>query len=414
MPEPTTVAHIVRPGAEELQEQVAALCGGLPAHGYRPVVVGPLDRTFREALSRRGVRWVNLPLPQTLGLREQYAAAAHLARFLQASDPALLHAHGFQSAYTALAARRRVLQSPPLLLAPHGIPDLQDRPGPERVLRRAGYGRVLSHCDAIAVACSTERDQIAALRPSGPIAVIPYGVERTRQSSVFDAGAKRRRVGLRQDAAVVVVVAELVRGVPIEDFLHAAARLSRDIDNVDFAIIGDGPRFHELRDLAHSLSLSGNTVFLGRRHDALDIVSTGNVMAVVADDAWTSANALQALARGLRVVPNDVPGLRELFLGIGSIRPVPIADHEAFASALREQLDEMSIGEDELEMSTGMAWGVSELLASQNEFDLDRPGLDPRDRRRHVNAEVQALLDRHSVPHMVEETAAVYAKLIHR
>jgi glycosyltransferase involved in cell wall biosynthesis len=206
-------------------------------------------------------------------------------------------------------------------------------------------------------------------------------------------------------------MASLDHGVPLDHFLRAAALLSSEIDNVDFAILGTGPRLQELQHLAHELHLSGSAVFLGERHDALDILSTGNVMAVVTDDAWSAAAALQALARGLRVVPNDVPGLRELFEGVSSIRPVAVADHAAFSRALAEQLDEMTMGEDELEVSTGMAWGLSELMASQDEFDLDRPGLDPRDRRRHVNAEIQALLDRYSVPRMVEETVTLYREV---
>lgn len=412
MSDPIRVVHIVRPGAEELREHVVGLCSGLSAHRVEAVVVGPLERPFREALSRRDVRWVNIPLPETLHPREQYAAVTHLARFLQAAPPAVIHAHGFQAAYTALAARRRLSVAPPLVVAPHGVPNLHDRGRPEQVLRRFGYRRVLASGDAVVVASSSEREALTAIYPTVKAAVVTHGVDRRRPSSVFDAGAKRRRVGLRQDAAVVVVMASLDHGVPLDDFLHSAALLSREIDNVDFAILGTGDRLEELQSLAHDLQLSGNAVFLGERHDALDILSTGNVMAVVTDDAWSAAAALQALARGLRVVPNDVPGLRELFEGVGSIRPVPVADHEAFSRALAEQLDEMTIGEDELEVSTGMAWGLSELMASQDEFDLDRPGLDPRDRRRHVNAEVQALLDRYSIPRMVEETVALYEKVV--
>ena len=179
MSDPIRVVHIVRPGAEELREHVVGLCSGLSAHRVEAVVVGPLERPFREALSRRDVRWVNIPLPAGLRPREQYAAVTHLARFLQAAPPSIIHAHGFQAAYTALAARRRLSVSPPLIVAPHGVPALHDRSRPEQALRRFGYRRALASADAVVGADSAIVHLAAAL--GVPAVALFSGTNRSRQ-----------------------------------------------------------------------------------------------------------------------------------------------------------------------------------------------------------------------------------------
>jgi hypothetical protein len=68
----------------------------------------------------------------------------------------------------------------------------------------------------------------------------------------------------------------------------------------------------------------------------------------------------------------------------------------------------------EVEVATGMSWGVSEVLASQDEFDLDRPGLDPVDRTRDSASDVERLLERYSEARMALETMEVYARVLAR
>lgn len=418
MPELPRILHVLRPGSEELDAHVLTLTAGLARHQNQPFAVGPLERRFREEFSHNGVRWANIPLPTTLAWRDQKRGADGLARFFRAANPVLIHAHGFQAALSSLLALRGVRPRLPLVCSPHGVPTLHGRSTGERILRRLGYRRVVRRCDAIIVASEAERKSLtervgeSCLARAGRIFVVPPGVERRRRSSVFDIGLKRRRAGLHQDASVVALLASLQEGLPLDDFLHAAALVSQELANVEFAIIGEGPRMEQLRTLAHDLGLSGNTVFLGHRLDALDIVATCNVFAAISGEAGGVANALEALARDVRVVADDVPSHREVFGGVAGVPIAPISDHQAFADAVRQQLEGISSEEDGIKATTDMAWGVDEVLASQDEFDLDKPGLDPRDRSHSVTSDIDHLLERHTIPQMVEGTLEVYAQLL--
>lgn len=417
MEQVSRLLHVVRPDSTELRDHLVALTCGLAARGYETIVVGPLERGLREDLSRGGVRWVNMPLPRTLDRREQREAVSSLARLVASAGPTLVHAHGFQAALTSLAALRTFRPRPPLVFSPHGIPALPTRGRVERWLRRAGYRRVLAAVDLIIVASHHEQEAMvglgAALLVNGRqrVHVVAPGVERRRRTSLFDTGQKRRSVGLHPDTAVVAVQCALEADGPLPQFLRAAEILSDEVPSVEFVVIGGGPAEDQLKALAHQLRLSGNMVFLGARADAADIIATCNVLAAITDSTWGTLQGLQALAREVRVVAADVPALREVFGPVESIPVVPLSDARAFADALRRQLEHVSTEDDGIQTATGIQWGVSEVLVSQDEYDLDQPGLSPRDRSKTSRTDVEQLLDRHSTARSVDDLLRAYTAL---
>jgi glycosyltransferase involved in cell wall biosynthesis len=417
MADPLRVIHIARPAEAELQRHVTTLTEALVLRHVQTIVAGPLDRRFREELSRRDVRWANVPLPENAAWHSQRTAAEHLRRFLRAAQPDVVHAHGFQAAFTAWLALRNERPAVPIAVAPHGVPYFASRPGWERLVRRHAYRRVLSVCEAIIAGSEAERSELLALAPAGTeqrLHVVVPGVEPRQKSSLFDTGQKRLRVGLHQDAAIVAVRAHLRPGVPVEDFLQAAALLSEEIPNVEFAILGDGPRMEELKALSHELRLSGSAVFLGTRADAREITSCCNVFVALTEGPWGVQHALEALSRDLRVVAADLPILREVFADVQGVSLVQLSDHRAVANAMRHQLEQFSVDEEDIKVGTGMVWGLSEVLASQDEYDLDRPGLDPRDRAREASSDIDRLLARYSTANMAQGTLEVYRQILTR
>ncbi len=404
--------HVVSVGAEGLLDQVIALTTGLARFRNEPYVVGPLPRRAREDLSRNGVRWVNLQLPAGDTRRGRTQAAGALARFLGATVPTIVHAHGLAACAAASVAVRRLAATVPLVCSPHADGALRVAGRTAHLLRDLTWGRVLRCCGALIVASEAERQLVAGLVTPERVALVPPGVERRGASRVFDVGLKRRRVGLHQDAAVVITDNPLVIGSTLEGFLCAAARVSEQVANVEFAILGDGPDVAAIKAQAHALGLSGNTVFLGDRHDAMDIVAASNVVAVLQDEPAGTMQALEALARDVRVVVNDLPGLRETFAGVSGVPVAAVGDPAAFAAALCDQLEGMSTEEDGIKTGEDVSWGVSEVLASEDEFDLDRPGLTPRDRSYQAATDIDNLLDSHSLEQMATLTLEVYGRLL--
>ncbi|NSW58009.1 MAG: glycosyltransferase [Armatimonadetes bacterium] len=415
------IVQLVEEGSDELRRHVVALASGLKARRVEAHVVGPLSRQFRDELSHQGIRWVNLPFPSGLSPRSLAPATQTVIRFLRNTKPVMVHGHGLAAGTTAALALTGLTSTsaaPPLVFTPHVVPR-DSGAFRERRARRNALGRTLDASRAVIASTQSEREQI--IRFAGKrkdaldarLYVVPPGVERRRQSSLFDVGEKRYSVGLHRDTSIVVTAAPLDGSAPVADFLETAAVVSALVPSVEFAVLGGGPELEGLQALAHELGLFGSTVFLPWRPDTLDIISTCNVYVALTDDAAGIAYTLEALARDLRVVGRDLPAIREVFGQALSLPLVPLDDRQAFADAILQQLEGMSGDEDErVRTAEGFAWGMDEVLASQDEYDLDRPGLDPRDRRAQEESDIERLLSRYSVANMVEGVVEVYNRVL--
>jgi glycosyltransferase involved in cell wall biosynthesis len=419
MAEPLTVVHLARAHTPEAARQLVLLAGGLVARQVSTVAVGPLQRQTREELTRRNVRWVNTPIPDSLNPRDHAAGRVSLARLLQAVQPDLIHAHDLPCAVAARLAVSGVESRPPLVCSLYELPPPPAGPRWRHPGQRRALRALLNQCSALLVSSDAARQSLLrltgnALNPETELAVIPVGVEPRPPSNLFDVGVKRQRVGLHPSASIVATMVPLDGSAPVEAFLEAASLVSEQMANIEFVLIGEGPRVDAYKALAHQLRLSGCTVFLGRRPDALDIVSTCNVYVALADGPWGVSQTLEAVARELRIVALDLPSLREAFEGIATIPLVPAHEPQQLARALRHQLEQYTVEEEKIQANTGLSWGISEVLASQDEFDLDRPGLDARDRTADPTSDAAQLLQKFSGARMTSATVAVYNRVLGR
>lgn len=419
MADPLTVVHLARAQTPEAARQLVLLAGGLAARQVSTVAVGPLERQTREELTRRDVRWVNTPIPDSLDPRDHAAGTRSIARLLQAVQPDLIHAHDLPCAVAARTAVNGVWGRPPLVCSLYELPAPPTGARWRHLRQRRALRALLDACSALVVSSDAARQGLlrltgGALNPATELTVIPVGVDPRPASNVFDVGVKRQRVGLHPSASIVATMVPLDGSAPVEAFLEAASLISEEMANIEFVLIGDGPRLDDYKALAHQLRLSGSTVFLGRRPDALDIVSTCNVYVALADGPWGVSQTLEAVARELRIVALDLPFLREAFEGIATIPIVSAHDTQELAAALRHQLEQYTVDEDKIQANTGLSWGISEVLASQEEFDLDRPGLDGRDRTADHGSEAARLLRKFSGAQMTSATVAVYNRVLAR
>ena len=284
------IVQLVQDGSDELRRHVVALSAGLRSRKVEPHIVGNLNRQFRDELSHQGTRWVNLPLPGELSGKALKAVVAAITRFLNTTGPVVVHAHGPSAGLAGALATVSGPAGAPLVFTPHVLPT-EGSGFRERRTRRASLRRVLERSRAV-IAC-TDAERQAILRVAGRregdhpdrLFVVAPGVERRRQSSLFDVGEKRHAVGLHRDASIVVTAAPLEDGVAVDQFVRTAAMVSASVPSAEFLVIGEGPRLEEVRALAHELGLYGSTVFLAPRPDTLDIISTCNVYVSLTDDA---------------------------------------------------------------------------------------------------------------------------------
>jgi glycosyltransferase involved in cell wall biosynthesis len=205
--------------------------------------------------------------------------------------------------------------------------DLNPDKSPAQIrLQRQAY-----RCATTVVAnCAAARGILLAegLAPAS-IAVIPNGVDRPRHESAGVAAEQRTRV---------ITVANLRPEKDHETLIAAADLLSADFPDVEFQIVGDGPRRSELEALVRSRRLDDRVSFLGHREDVGRLLSEASIFALPSRSEAFPNGAIEAMAAGLPVVASAVGGLLDLIEHGRTGLLIEPGNPTALADALRQLL----------------------------------------------------------------------------
>jgi glycosyltransferase involved in cell wall biosynthesis len=205
--------------------------------------------------------------------------------------------------------------------------DLNPDKSPAQIrLQRQAY-----RCATTVVAnCAAARGILLAegLAPAS-IAVIPNGVDRPRHESAGVAAEQRTRV---------ITVANLRPEKNHETLIAAADLLSADFPDVEFQIVGDGPRRSELEALVRSRRLDDRVSFLGHREDVGRLLSEASIFALPSRSEAFPNGAIEAMAAGLPVVASAVGGLLDLIQHGRTGLLIEPGNPAALADALRRLL----------------------------------------------------------------------------
>lgn len=95
-------------------------------------------------------------------------------------------------------------------------------------------------------------------------------------------------------------------------FLRAAARVAKELPEVEFLLVGDGPLRPGLEALAQDVGIAGKVIFAGERHDIPAMLSSMDVSVLISSSESLSNVILESMAAGVPVIATDVGGNREL------------------------------------------------------------------------------------------------------
>jgi len=160
--------------------------------------------------------------------------------------------------------------------------------------------------------------------PLEKILLVPNGVERDRFAGPFNPPALRQRLGIAQDAPLVVYTGTLgIQSHPVDLILRGFPQVLASLPAAQLLMVGSGEDYDALQNLAVSLGIAHRVIFTG--HVPGDEVPHYLAAADVSvdpihdDDIARSRSPLkiyESLAVGTPVVSSPV-GDRELLLGTG-------------------------------------------------------------------------------------------------
>ncbi len=411
-----TILQLITGGEPEAADQIRTLVAGLDARQWRPVVAGVLPLRLRDWLAERRIPWVSVPIPQSFSPRGYLAAVRQLRRLVTAQGIALVHAHNLAATTVSVLARRSEGRRGglPVVSTLHAAPDRSPSHAYQRWAQRTGVRWLLGRCDAVVVSSQRDRQSLAALAPrAGGQAQVVYPSLAQATPRPYEAGAKRRQVGLHQDAAIVGLVSRLEPRQGVESFLEAAALINTELPNVEFAVIGEGQGQAQLEDLAHELGLGGACVFLGQRRDIQQVIAALNIIVLLNDADRAPLRGLQALAAGLPVIAADTPELAEVFADLPGAHLVDVTQPTQLAAAIRDHIlapPEFHPPEVIIEGKRSITY--RDFFVSRVAYDLAEPWMNVRPTDEEESPMSRAVRERYGPQRMVAGIESIYRQIL--
>jgi L-malate glycosyltransferase len=305
--------------------------------GHYQVTIGCLRKEgpLLSRLDGSQVRVIEFSLGKGIDSPSGVTGILRIARFLRRERIQIVHAHDLWSNMVGIVAGK-IARVPVTITSQRDLShDAWYGTYRRRVLRflQARSSAVLTNAKAIRD--GLVEDGISANK----ICVVYNGVDIDRFRSV-----KSNREWLFPESAgrkLVVLVANMnsgVKGHPV--LISAAEEIVKAHPEVQFVLVGDGPKRRDYEVTVEAAGLKQNFVFLGRRSDVPDILASCDI-AVLPSLAEGLPNAvLEYLAGGLPVVATALGGNLEVVQdGITGLL-IPPNDPNALARALARLLDD--------------------------------------------------------------------------
>jgi L-malate glycosyltransferase len=196
--------------------------------------------------------------------------------------------------------------------------------------------------------------------PDFRIVNIANGIDLARFGAAEPAApASRDRSKNRR---VITTVANLRPGKGHDVLLKAAARVVRRVPDVQFQIVGDGPRRRELEHLASALRISAQVSFLGHRDDVPAVLEQSDIFAFPSFMEASPNAVIEAMAAGLPIVATRVGGIPEVVEHERNGLLVPPGDDRALASAILRLIERP-------ELATQLADAARQTVHGRFSFD---------------------------------------------
>lgn len=159
------------------------------------------------------------------------------------------------------------------------------------------------------------------------------GIDLSRFENIqVDRAAKRREIGVPEDAVLLLSVGELNENKNHQVVVKALAKL--DNSNVHYAIAGVGYKRDYLLALANELGVSQQVHLLGYRKDIPELNRAADVFCFPSCREGLGIASVEAMVCGLPLITSNVHGINDYSTDGVTGYKCPPTDADAFANAI--------------------------------------------------------------------------------
>jgi glycosyltransferase involved in cell wall biosynthesis len=332
------VVNNVEPGGAE--RQAMHLAAGLAARGHAVTLVAlGAVRIDVQELRDAGVRVCALG---AVGPRARLAALPTLTRMARRAD--VVHCTNWDpSLYGRLAA---LLARRPVVVSDHTADRSINvsRGGSPRARWIAAHHRMLGRLTAATVYCAEVQQDLLAGEgvPRDRLVHIPNGIPVAAMRDAARSGPSRADLGIREQARVVIHVANFRPEKNQAQTLATVAALRRQGGDVRAVFVGSGPEEEDVRRQAAALGADW-ALFLGARSDVPALLALADLLVLPSRADAMPLVALEAMALGVPVVAYDVGDVGRVLRTSRGGLCVAHLDGDAFTEACRRVLSDPAL-----------------------------------------------------------------------
>jgi len=329
--------------------QIAALAGGLRAHGFETVVatgaLAPGEGDAADLVRGAGAHVVSIPgLGRAVRPWDDARALLSLAALLRERRPAIVHTHAAKGgALGRIAALATGVPARVHTFHGHVLEGYFARPVSRAI---AAAERLLAQTSHAVVCLSPrQRDDIVRRFGAAPrerVVVIPPGLDLAPyayDNVIQERGRLRAELGVPAGAPLLGVVGRLAAVKRVDRALEALAIIRRAHPGARLAVAGEGTLRAALEEEARRLGVAEAVRFLGPRRDLARIYADLDLLLLPSESEGTPLAAIEAMASGVPVVAFAVGGVPDIVPPeAGALAPP--GDVAALARAARGLLDD--------------------------------------------------------------------------
>lgn len=180
-------------------------------------------------------------------------------------------------------------------------------------------------------------------RSMPPVETLYHGVDPAAVREWGAADGAREELGIPKDAPLVGTVANFKAHKGYPTLLRAAVRVRREVPDVRFLLVGQGPLEAEIRRQARELALDETVVFAGFREDVPRVAAEFDAFVLASKYEGLSIALIEAFALGKPAVVTDAGGLTEVVEHEKHGLVVPPDDSAALAEGIMRLLGDPSL-----------------------------------------------------------------------
>jgi glycosyltransferase involved in cell wall biosynthesis len=175
------------------------------------------------------------------------------------------------------------------------------------------------------------------------------GIDLSRFENVqVDRAAKRREIGVPEDAVLLMSVGELNENKNHQVIIRALAKLNDP--SVHYAVAGQGSKRDALLELANALGVSDQVHLLGFRNDIPELNHAADAFCLPSHREGLGLSAIEAMACGLPIITSNVHGINDYSTdGVTGYKCAP-TDVDGFSNAVGKLINDghlrMKMGQD--------------------------------------------------------------------